>query len=141
MDTPVLSLDRLTEMYNPEQDWLFERLVWKLISRNHLILMADQGWGIQEYANELRFQIEERDPDVRTCYMDIRAVRSSASFLELFASTFVKSFPNATAVLEMQNANTNILALPEKIARELKLKIAVFIGNVHLIFRFFQEFP
>lgn len=135
MDTTVLSLDNMSEMFNPEEDWLFEKIQWKLVSGNHLILLADQGWGIQEYISELRFQLEEKYAEMRTCLVDFRSVRSSISFLHIFASTFLNTFPKETFNMDIDSSNESILYLPERIAKIHKLKIIVFIGNVHLIHR------
>ena len=49
MTTPFLSLEQMATVYKIEQDWLFEKLLEKLNAHRHIILTADQGWGIQEY--------------------------------------------------------------------------------------------
>ena len=64
MTTPFFFLEQLDTEYKIEQDWLFEKLLGKLNAHRHLILTADQGWGIQEYANELGFQLAEEYPDI-----------------------------------------------------------------------------
>ena len=72
MTTPFLSLEQMSAVYKTEHDWLFEKLLWKLNEDLHLILTADQGWGIQEYVNELGFQLAEKNPDIHTCFIDIK---------------------------------------------------------------------
>lgn len=126
----------MDEMYKPEQDWLFEKLLWKLESRNHLLLIADQGWGIQEYVNELRFQLGEKNPDTHTCFVDIRPIHSSDSFLELFVSSLINQFPEETSCMEIDKCSMNLLRLPEVIAKRHKIRIAVFLANAHLFHRF-----
>ncbi len=54
MDTPILSLEHLAEVYKTEQDWLFEKLLRKLSSQRHLFLTAERGWGIQDYSIEIK---------------------------------------------------------------------------------------
>ena len=88
MSTPILSLEHMDSVSSTEQDWLFEKLLWKLKSYEHIFLTADPGWGILEYANELRFQLAEKNPEIHTCFMDIRPAHSSTSFLELFCTDF-----------------------------------------------------
>jgi hypothetical protein len=126
----------MNEMYKPEQDWLFEKLLWKLESRNHLILIADQGWGIQEYVNELRFQLGEKNPEIPTCFIDIRPTHSSNSFLELFVSAFLNRFPEETSCMELDKSSMKMLNLPEVIAQRHKIRVAVFLANAHLFHRF-----
>ena len=132
MNTPVLSIDQLAGMYTPEQDWLFERLLWKLNLGKHLILLSDQGWGIQEYVNELKFQLTEKHPDIQTCLIDIRSAHSSNSFMELFVSALRTKFPETTSCMEIDYHNIDMLKLPEAIARKNRIKIALFLANAHL---------
>ncbi len=63
MTSPIFSLEQLDAVYKIEQDWLFEKLLEKLNAHRHLILSADQGWGVQEYVSELGFQLAEKHPE------------------------------------------------------------------------------
>ncbi len=141
MSTPNLSLVQMAEVYKTEQDWLFEKFLWKLSSHRHLFLIADQGWGIQEYVNELGFQLAEKNPEIHTCFMDIRPVHSSASFLELFVSVLLQKFPEETSCIEIDNSSMDALKLPEFIAKRKKVKLAVFLANAHLFHRFRDPIP
>ena len=62
MTTPIFSLKQLDAVYKIERDWLFEKLLGKLNAHRHLILSADQGWGVQEYVSEPGFQLAEKNP-------------------------------------------------------------------------------
>ena len=141
MNTPVLSLEQMDSLSKIEQDWLFEKLLWKLNSHKHLILTADQGWGIMEFANELGFQLAEKNPEIHTCFMDIRPAHSSASFLELFFSALLHRFPDETSCMEIDKSSMDMLRLPELIAKRRKIKIAVFLANSHLFHRFKDTIP
>lgn len=141
MNTPLFSLEHMTEIYQPEQDWLFEKLLWKLQSQKHLVLSAVQGWGIQDYINELRFQLAEKNADMHTCLIDIRPAHSSNSFLDLFASSLMHQFPDETSGMEIDKCSMSILKIPERIARKYKIKIALFFANAHLFHRFRDYSP
>ena len=141
MNTPVLSLEQMDSVSKIEQDWLFEKLLWKLNSHRHLFLTADQGWGIMEFVNELGFQLAEKNPEIHTCFMDIRPVHSSTSFLELFFSALLHRFPDETSCMEIDNSSMDTLRLPELIAKRKKIKIAVFLANSHLFHRFKDAIP
>ena len=66
MNTGFFSLEQMAAIYEVEQDWLFEKFLGKLNAHEHLILSADQGWGLQEYVRELGFQLTENNPDIHT---------------------------------------------------------------------------
>ena len=132
----VFLLEQISEMYKPEQDWLFEKLLWKLESCNHLVLIADQGWGIQDYISELRFQLAEKNPDLQICMVDIQSAFSSDSFLKSLASALNLQFPEEISRLDVEKSDLSILSLPGQIARKHKIKIAVFFANAHLFKRF-----
>jgi len=140
MTTPILSLEQMDSVCKIEQDWLFEKLLWKLKSHRHLFLIADQGWGIMEYVNELGFQLAEKNPEIYTCFMDIRPVHSSTAFLELFSSALLHRFPDESSCMEIDNS-MDTLRLPELIAKRKKIKIAVFLANSHLFHRFKNPIP
>lgn len=136
MNTPILSLEHLAEVYKTEQDWLFEKLLKNLSSQRHLFLAADRGWGIQEYVNELRFQLGEKNPQIQTVYLDIRPAHSIQSFLELFTLALVNRFPEETSTMEIDSSSAAVLRLPEILAKRKKITLAVFMANAHLIHRF-----
>jgi hypothetical protein len=135
MATRFLSLEHLSNEYIIEQDWLFEKHMNRLSSSKHLILMAHQGWGIQEYVKELGFQLAEKHPDIHLCYIDMKPVNSVATFLEHYTATLSQRFPEATSRIEVNNTNLGALKLPEIIAKKEKIKIAVFLANSHLFQR------
>ena len=141
MSNPILSLEQMDSVCQIEQDWLFEKLLWKLNSHRHLFLTADQGWGIMEFVNELGFQLAEKNPEIHTCYIDIRPAHSSVSFLELFFSALLHRFPDETSFMEIDNSSMDTLRLPEFIAKRKKIKIAVFMANSHLFHRFKDTIP
>ena len=141
MSTPILSLEHMDSVSSTEQDWLFEKLLWKLKSYEHIFLTADPGWGILEYANELRFQLAEKNPEIHTCFMDIRPAHSSNSFLKLLCSALLHRFPDEPSCLEINNSSMDTLRLPELIAKRKKIKIAVFLANAHLFHRFKDPIP
>ena len=136
MTTPFFSLEQMSSVYKVEQDWLFEKLLGKLNAHRHLILAAGQGWGIQEYVSELRFQLAEKYSDIHICYMDIMSVHTSTSFLELFAAGLSQRFPEVTSRMEIDISSMNTLRLPALIAQRKKIRVAVFLANSHLFHRF-----
>lgn len=136
MTIPFLSLEQMSAVYKTEQDWLFEKLLWKLNVDRHLILTADQGWGIQDYVNELGFQLSERNQDIHTCFIDLKPVHSSAAFQELFIASFSHKFPEVTSTVGIGSSRIDYLKLPEIIAQRKKIRIAVFMANSHLFHRF-----
>jgi hypothetical protein len=136
MTTPFFSLEQIADVYKVEQDWLFEKLLAKLNAHRHLILAASQGWGIQEYVSELRFQLAEKNPDIHICYMDMMPAHTSTSFLELFAAALSQRFPEVTSRMEIEISSMNTLRLPALIAQRKKIRVAVFLANSHLFHRF-----
>ena len=136
MTTPFLSLEQLAVEYKIEQDRFFENLLGKLNSHKHLILTADQGWGIKEYVNELGFQLTEKNPDIQTCFIDMKSAYCSSSFLDLFVAALSHRFPEETSSIEFSSISTNALKLPSLIAHRKKIRIAVFLANSHLLHRF-----
>ena len=136
MTTPFLSLEQMATVYKVEKDWLFEKLLEKLNAHRHIILTADQGWGIQEYVNELEFQLAEKNPDIHICYMDMMPAHTSTSFLELFAAALSQRFPEVTSRMEIDISSTDTLRLPALIAQRKKIRVAVFLANSHLLHRF-----
>ena len=141
MTTPFLSLEQLDAAYKIEQDWLFEKLLGKLNAHRHLILSAEPGWGIQEYVNELGFQLAEKNPDIHLCYMDINPAHSSTSFLEHFVAALSNRFPEVTSRMEMDSSSMDTLRLPTIIAKRKKIRVAVFLANSHLFHRFKDPIP
>ena len=141
MTTPFLSLEQMATVYKVEQDWLFEKLLEKLNAHRHIILTADQGWGIQEYVNELGFQLAEKNPDIQICYMDMKPARSTTSFLELFAAALSQRFPEVTSPVEIDSSSMDTLRLPALIAQRKEIRVAIFLANSHLFHRFRDTIP
>ncbi len=135
MATPFLSLEQLSNEYIIDQDWLFEKFLHRLSSFKHLVLTANQGWGIQEYAKELGFQLTEKYPDIHLCYIDLKPINSIDSFLEHYTTVLSQRFPDAISSIEINNANLGALKIPGLIAKKKKIKIAVFLANSHLFQR------
>ncbi|MEN8158095.1 MAG: hypothetical protein ABFS10_14175 [Bacteroidota bacterium] len=136
MATKFFSLEQMAAVYNPEQDWLFEKHLEILNSHKHLILSAEQGWGIQEYANELGFQLTEKNPDIHVCKIDLMPVHSLTAFLEHFAAAFSLRFPVVTSRMQIDSSSINTLKLPALIAQRKRIRVAVFLANSHLFNRF-----
>ena len=124
-----------------ERDWLFENLLGKLNSHTHLVLTADQGWGIKEYVNELGFHLTERNPDIQSCYIDMKSTHSSASFLDLFVAALANRFPEEAASIKISSQSIDSLKLPSIIAQRKNIRIAVFLANSHLLHRFRDSIP
>jgi hypothetical protein len=141
MTTPFYSLEQLDAMFRIEQDWLFEKLLGKLNAHKHLILSADQDWGVKEYVNELGFQLAERNKDIHICYVDIKSANCPASFLELFAAALSHRFPEVISRMEIDTSSMDTLKLPALIAQRKKIRVAVFLANSHLFHRFKDPIP
>jgi hypothetical protein len=141
MTSPIFSLEQLDAVYKIEQDWLFEKLLEKLNAHRHLILSADQGWGVQEYVSELGFQLAEKHPDIHICYMDIKPAHSTISFLELFVAALSHRFPEVTSHMKIDNSSMDTLTLPALIAKRKRIRVAVFLANSHLFHRFKDPIP
>ena len=136
MTNPFLSLEQMSAVYKTEQDWLFEKLLRKLNANRNLILSADQGWGIQEYVNELGFQLAEKNPDIHTCFIDIKPAHCSTTFLDLFVASLSHRFPEVTSRMDLESSSMDKIKLPSLIAKKKKIRIAVFLTNSHLFHRF-----
>lgn len=141
MSTTIISLEQMSDLHRPERDRLFERLLEKLNACKHVFLVANQGWGIKEYVNELGYQLAEKNPDIHTCYLDMRSAYTANSFLELFASAFIQKFPEETSGIEVDKSSMDVLRLPELIARRKKKNLVIFLANVHLFSRFRDPIP
>jgi hypothetical protein len=141
MNTGFFSLEQMAAIYEVEQDWLFEKFLGKLNAHEHLILSADQGWGLQEYVRELGFQLTENNPDIHICYLDIKSAHSPTAFLELLFATLSQRFPEVTSRRKIDSSSMDPLQLPEIIARRRKIRVAVFIANAHLLHRFRDPIP
>lgn len=136
MDTPILPVEQLTKLQEIEQDWLFDKLLWKLGSHKHIVLTAEKGWGILDYVNELGFQLAEKKPDMQICYVDIKPAHSPNAFLQLFASALFIKFPEECSHLELDINSIDVLSLPQFIAHKSKVNIGVFLINSHFFHRF-----
>jgi len=123
-------------MYKVEHDWLFEKLLGNLNTQRHVMLAAKQGWGIQEYVRELGFQLKEKSPDIHICYVDMRPVYTTTSFLEFFSAALLQKFPEVTSRMEINKQSKDVLKLPALIAKKKKANVAVFLANAHLLHRF-----
>lgn len=141
MTTPFLTLERMDAVYKVEHDWLFEKLIRLLNSHRHLILAVEQDWKIQEYVRELGFHLIEKHPDIHICYMDMKPVHSSSSFLDLFIATLSHNFPEVISQIDIDNSSIDTLKLPSIIAQRKKLRIAIFLANSHLFHRFRDPIP
>ncbi|HDS06133.1 MAG TPA: hypothetical protein ENO05_00775 [Bacteroides sp.] len=140
-DMPFFSLEQLDTDLKIEQDWLFERILGELNAQRHLILAADRVQGVHEYARELGFQLVEKNSDIHLCHVNISSARSTASFLQLFESTLSNKFPEVTARLKPYYSDLDPLKLPGLIAKRKKVRIAIFMANAHLLFRFMDPQP
>ena len=136
MNSMPLSLEQLSQVFKIEQDWLFEKLLGKLNSNTSLILAADQGFGIQEYLSELGFQLEVKNREFHTCYVDLKPAQSPTAFLELYVAALSFRFPDVTSSLSINWKSLDVLKLPGIIAKRKKIRIAVFLVNSHLFHRF-----
>jgi len=139
-NTPFLSLLQMAEMYNVEQDMLFERLLVKLSALRNLFIVAERGWGLEEYMDELGFQLTEKYPDIHICRVDLKPAHDSDSFLELFAAALCHKFPEETKHLKKGHVHTEILEWPSLIARRKKIRVALFLANAHLLYRYTDRF-
>ncbi len=136
MNTPSFSLGQLSAMYRVEQDWLFEKFLMKLAAGRHLMLAADKGWGLQEYVSELGFQLKEKNPDIYVCQADLNQVYSQTSFLDLLQAALSRRFPEMNFQMKSDSNSLERIREPEVIASRKKIRVAVFIGNSHLMHRF-----
>jgi hypothetical protein len=141
MNTSFLTLEQMDAIYQVEQGWLFEKLLRKLNSHRHLILTAAQDWGLQEYVRELGFQLAEKHPDIHICYLDMKPVHSSNTFLELIFATLSQRFPEVIPRVDIDSSSIDVLELPAIIAQTKKVRIALFLANYHLFQRFRDTFP
>lgn len=136
MTIPITTFEQMASMYKVEQDWLFEKLLLNLNTNRHVMLAAKQGWGIKEYVKELGFQLEEKSPDIHICYLDMKPVYTTTSFLEYFAAALVQKFPEETSRIVINKCSIDVLKLPALIAKKRKANVAVFLANAHLLQRF-----
>jgi hypothetical protein len=141
MTIPILSLEHLGKMHKIDQDFLFERLLTKLNTHRNLILSADQGWGIQEYVSELGFQLSEKHTDIQTCFIDLKPARSSSAFLDLFLGALNQLFPEEISSLILSNISKDPLKLPAQLAKRKGIRMAIFLGNCHLVYRYHDAIP
>jgi len=136
MTDHFLSFEQMAELYTVEQDWLFEKFLVKLNTHRNLLLTADQHWGIQEYVKELGFQLEEEYQDIQICYVDVRLAQTSASFLHLFHTTLSHKFQDIKSLEKVRPDSLASLKLPSIIARNKRIRVGVFLANIHLFHRF-----
>ncbi len=135
MTESFLSFEQMAELYTFERDWLFEKFLTKLNTHKHLILTADQHWGIQDYVKELGFQLEEKHRDIQICYVDVRFAQTSASFLKLFQISLSHKFQDLESLEEATHSLAS-LKMPAIIARKKGIRVGVFLSNCHLFHRF-----
>jgi hypothetical protein len=136
MTDPFLSFEQMAELYTFEQDWLFEKFLVKLNTHRHLLLTADQHWGIEEYVKELGFQLEEEHRDIQICYVDVRLAQTSTSFLKLFQASLFHKFQELESMGEVYSGSLASLKLPSIIARKKRIRVGIFLSNSHLFHRF-----
>lgn len=136
MTNTFLSLEQLAAVYKTEEDWLFEKHLEMLNDKKNLILTADHGFGIQEYVNELGFQLAEKYPDIHNCYMDMKPAHNPESFLEVFVASLSQAFPEVISRINLDDHSIDLLKLPAIIAHRKRIRIAVYIANSHLFHRF-----
>ena len=135
MTAPFPSFEQMAELHICEQDWLFEKLLVKLNAHRHILLTADQHWGIEEYVKELGFQLEEKHRDIQICYVDVQMARTSSSFLKLFQTSLSHKFQELESLGEVTHSQAS-LKLPSIIARKNGIRVGVFLSNCHLFQRF-----
>jgi hypothetical protein len=136
MSTPFLSLGEMSEMYNFDQDWLFDRLLKNLCAEKNLIILAEREVGLQEYVNELRFQLAEKHHNIHVCRIDLKQAHDSESFLQLYEATLSNIFPEVVINLKRNQGHIEVLKLPGMIYQRKKTKLAVFLANSHLFSRY-----
>jgi hypothetical protein len=132
MTHPFLPFGQMDDLHTFEQDWLFEKFITKLNSHKHLLLIAEQKWGIREYVKELGFQLEEKHRDIQICYIDVGLAQTSASFLNLFHTTLLQEFQGLESPEAVHSAGSASLRMPSVIARENGVRVGVFLSNIHL---------
>jgi hypothetical protein len=136
MDTPFIRLVQMAEMYKVEHDYLFERLLWKLSTSKTLILLAERNFSLQEYVSELGFQLTEKNRDIHICHLDLKTAQNPSEFLNQFVASLSHRFPEATSKLKIDSDSIDALKLPAIIARRKRIRVAVFINNCQLLYRF-----
>ena len=136
MNDHFLSFEQMAELYTVEQDWLFEKFLMKLNTHRHLLLSADRHWGIHEYVKELGFQLEEKHRDIQICHLDVRLTHTSASFLNAFHISLSHKFPEVKSLEEVRPGSLASLKLPSIIAHRKRIRVGVFLSNIHLFHRF-----
>jgi uncharacterized protein len=136
MTDPFLSFEQMADLYTFERDWLFEKFLVKLNTHKHLLLTADQQWGIQEYVRELGFQLEEKHRDIQICYIDVRLAPSSPLFLKLFQTSLLHKFQELESLGQVNSGKFDSLKLPSIIARKKRVRVGVFLSNCHLFQRY-----
>lgn len=136
MTHPFLPFGQMTDILTFEQDWLFEKFMTKLNAHRHLILTAEQKWGIRDYVKELGFQLEEKYRDIQVCYIDVGLAQTSASFLNLFHNTLLHEFQGLEPLAEVHSIGMASLRIPSQIARKKGVRVGIFLSNIHLFHRY-----
>jgi hypothetical protein len=136
MTHPFLPFGQIADILTFEQDWLFEKFMTKLNSHRHLLLTADQKWGIRDYVRELGFQLEERHRDIQICYIDVGLAQTSTAFLNLFHTTLLHKFQGLESLTAVHPSGLASLRMPSAIARKKGVRVGVFLSNIHLFHRY-----
>jgi len=85
--------------------------------------------------------LAEKNPEINTCFMDLRHVHSSTNFLDHFATSLLQRFPSETSGMKPDHYRNDVLRLPDAIAKKNKIKIALFVSNAHQFHRFKDAIP
>lgn len=141
MNTHFFPFGQMISMYRVGHGWLFERLIGKLSSNRHTVLLAEEGWGEMEFVSELGFQLREKFPDIHCCYIDCRQVYSRDSFLELFARSLRNRFQEVSIREDLDLMSMDAFEIPLIIAKRKKIRLAIFITSCHLLQRIPERVP
>lgn len=136
MSIPFFGLEQMSEVYNVDKDWLFDKLLKELNAHRNLLLLGERALGLQEYVDELGFLLADNNPDIHVCRIDLKQAHDPDSFLELFVKTLSNKFPEVTGSLMKDLRQTDVLKLPSMIAHRKKIRVALFLANTHLFNRF-----
>ena len=113
----------------PVHTWLCERIEAKLSLCKNVILVGPPGYGKAKLVKRIAFNLTEKDPEFRVCFIDLLSINSRSMFLRQLRDEVLR-FTNPgefAKYRETPRDNTHedeLLSLPEKVARRKKFKPA-----------------
>ena len=130
----------LNMFIEPRQTFLSERIETKLSKGENVVITAPPGYGMESLVKRISFNVTEKHQEYQVCFMDLLSIASRESFLSLLKNEVLKFARQGEFDKFLNSEKANLLALPEYLAKEKKIKLLICINNIQNMARFPDSF-